>query len=284
VLTIEPVERAIGVINAPASKPVLQQSEDDTESLSSDDDLLDEYEDETTAQASLRSIMDCNDHLFKLAIEIRNPSTRVSMSKALRYRLIDHETKVDLFDQYAALQIDRQHVESVISHLSTHPAAPEERCQYLVDRMAKANVLRSRQFGYWRHHHSKLLRGVPDAQLDVAQVIDRVTNMHLSGGEARSEQSKPTTATNLPLSQLRTVYDSDVQSVASAMTVQPSDGLHVERLQYPEPPSLERTDPHKTTTAKEFSCPYCFIICPARLAGKHNWEYVWTNVRARPTG
>lgn len=238
------------------------QSGDDTGSYSSDDDLLDEYEGETTAQASMKSIADCNDHLFKLAIEVRNPSTRLSMSKAFQYRCLDEATGLDLFDRFVSLQVDEKHVEIIIFHARRGPTAPEYDFRYLVNRMAKANTLRRRQFGYWRHHRTKLAQSGPD--------------MGFSDRRAPSQHSKPTTATHLDLSKVQPLNHldgyHDGQSVASVVTLHRSESTNEERIEYPDPPSLVHSEEAKRTIPKEFLCPFCFTICPVRLAQKQSWK------------
>ncbi|KAK1774720.1 hypothetical protein QBC45DRAFT_424228 [Copromyces sp. CBS 386.78] len=54
----------------------------------------------------VEGVRDPIDRLFKLAVWIRNPSSRITSPKVLRYRLLDPETGVDLLDVFKEFDYD----------------------------------------------------------------------------------------------------------------------------------------------------------------------------------
>ena len=136
-----------------------------------------------------------SDRLYKLSTRIRNPSTRFASSKAQCYRKVDSESGCDFLK--AAEPFDHDYVSSLFlqyhkaNALRDAPVAesplpspnydPESSLDdkvwepiqsvlsiyrdglsngtesFLVDRLARANTRRRRQFAYWTHHRQKLL-------------------------------------------------------------------------------------------------------------------------------
>lgn len=138
----------------------------------------------------LDSVKDPIDRLYKMAVWIRNPATRLPSSKARNFQQIDQETKVDLFKSYEAFDYD--YISSLFLQyekkkaLQESPTAKHEEEaggidgqdqvwepirttlelnrlrvsngteSYLIRRIARANGRRRQQFAYWRSQKDKL--------------------------------------------------------------------------------------------------------------------------------
>lgn len=228
-----------------------------------EDDTLDDYADEDMAGSAIELMTDCIDHLFKLAMEVRNVSTRLNASKGFRYKQIDTENGLDLFNQMAVLQVDQMHVKSIMTVNEKLSENRQADLDYLVQRLADANILRRRQFAYWSYHRLRLDH-VVNTMLEVAPVNQPMPL------KAPSYTSKPTTATALIATKALPFEDNDTQSIASVMTLPMVEGSSGFRLEYPPPPTLPTSGDFEEP--KEFECPYCYTICPASFLKKKKWE------------
>lgn len=72
----------------------------------------------------LGSIRDPIDRLFKVSIRIRNPSTRLRSSKAIRYQQVDEEAGVDFLQ--AVQRFDYDYVSSLFLQYRKSKALEEE--------------------------------------------------------------------------------------------------------------------------------------------------------------
>ncbi|KAK3998116.1 hypothetical protein QBC44DRAFT_386391 [Cladorrhinum sp. PSN332] len=148
-------------------------------------------EDGSDMDLLLDGVRDPIDRLFKLAVWIRNPSSRAASQKVLHHQLVDPETGVDLVDTFrrydydyvsalfleyrkSRAMADRPTVEPHFNHgkgylssdgvwepiLSVLSQYEKERRagteSFLVQRIATACTRRRQQFAYWKHHRSKL--------------------------------------------------------------------------------------------------------------------------------
>ena len=75
------------------------------------DEVLDDYEDDSEVGTIFKSATDIIDRLYKLAIKIRNPKTRLSSSKAVTFKKVDEDTGIDLIQEFA--QAETRHVEEL---------------------------------------------------------------------------------------------------------------------------------------------------------------------------
>jgi hypothetical protein len=98
-------------------------------------------------------ILDLVKDLYKLSFRIRNSTSKPA--RAIHYKEIDASSGLDIFgDCFAAL--DRNHILELFRSLRHgHPSLTEED-NGLVQRLAKANTVRRRQFRYWQKHAQKL--------------------------------------------------------------------------------------------------------------------------------
>jgi hypothetical protein len=195
--------------------------------------------------------------LYRLAFKIRNPAMRLGTSRSLRYSEYDKETGVDLIEQFAV--VDYQYIRDLFhSYDSSHPEN-----YYLISRLAKANTRQRQQFRYWKKRKEAFKK------MSMTDLIDdKEQREHLAVPGMKPinlAPSQPSTATWLNADKVGLDND-DAISVSSKVSFLPSSDNHdTDTISLPPPPRL-------TPEVKEFECPYCFTICPQKLAGKRNWE------------
>jgi O-acetyl-ADP-ribose deacetylase (regulator of RNase III) len=284
--------------------------EQQVESLSSDGDEEDGFysdeEDDSSEPGApkseleqrFRDIVDIIDNLYKLSVRIRQPTLRTRSLKAASYQPKDPETGVDILDQYAAF--DLQHTKELVTHLrASHTDDVRVDGDCLVERLAKAITLRRRQFKYWQRrtvpYHLMLLQLTipPDrAKLGHSTLSDEVELSHQLPAavqpmvavqrndtlevnvptvhvpplpEAVSERTGKTLLSGTEATHHHQSLDDivDSKSVTSyATTVRDLSGKGIE---LPPPPKAAAGE-------KDFECPYCFVICPARYGRGRPWR------------
>ncbi|KAK4082798.1 uncharacterized protein Triagg1_1688 [Trichoderma aggressivum f. europaeum] len=274
-----------------------QEDEDsDTDSSSemqSDMDLL------------IDSIRDPIDRLYKMAVWIRNPATRIPSTKARNLQQVDEETNVDLFKSFE--NFDYDHVSSLFLEYEKNKALQENLVSqphdavgdyealvgdrvwepirktlelnrmkissgnesYLIRRIARANGLRRQQFAYWRRHKNKL-REHATVAVEVP-THDLPTTNHIMQLENKNDKVKApltvTTATQLPLSH-GTGKELEKENI---MTLDVSEyapsawNPSKDIVSFPPPPKVSTTDGF-------FECPYCYTICPASILSEKAWS------------
>ena len=253
----------------------------------------------------LDSVRDPIDRLYKLSTRIRNPSTRFASSKAQRYQKVDPESELDFLKEVEPF--DRDYVSSlflqyhkanalrdapVAESSPTHDAESSSEdavwepirsvlsiyrdClsngteSFLVDRLARANVRRRRQFAYWTHHREKLLLHTysvaQQARVPITSPMVALDNLGLQAAGGLDPVLVPaasvTTATCLRVAQLATRDD---QSAVSQSEHAPSSHPGVDAVDFPPPPKRKEGE-------KYFECPYCFTLCPAEALGMKAWR------------
>lgn len=235
--------------------------------LSDYEDSLDDYDDETTASAAFTSAVDCIDRLFRLTIKVRDPSTRTGLSKGYKFRKIDEDSGLDLYDCFAEQHIDESFVREILRGYGSPQSSTGEPDSYLVLRLAKANNQRRRQFAYWSHHKLKLAERTEKARKTQERQVQLPT---LSHAPSATEHSVPTTATHFD--QKKVSIDDETRSNIStiSMTIAERADWSEKFTSFPDPPVkyLDEED------LKEFECPYCYTICSAKLLNKRRWRYV----------
>ncbi|KAH6651178.1 hypothetical protein F5144DRAFT_78951 [Chaetomium tenue] len=237
------------------------------------DESTDDSEDDNGSTAGQRheltmrlsSIVDLVKKLYELGFKIRDPRLRPSSSKANRYREVDSDTGVDLFDVFP--EFDQQHVGALFKSLrqgkGPPPAAAAENLDYLVPRLAASITLRRRHFRYWEKHGKKLsLHSIPRIK-----PVEATENSRPVSQGQRGEMPQPSRAlgTDEPKTLMSmteaTKYQDNLDDmtekgtvVSYASTALDADG---HRLELPPPPP-------EALGGKDFVCPYCSVICPAR--------------------
>ncbi|KAF2205846.1 hypothetical protein GQ43DRAFT_459672 [Delitschia confertaspora ATCC 74209] len=267
--------------------PYEQQPQPDSGGESDTDSFFSEDEDSNSEDATPKTeleqrfceIVDIIDNLYKLSVRIRSPTLHSRSLKAASFQAVDSETGVDMFEQYR--HFDLLYTRELLKYLRTpHVGSEEGEDDYLIERLSKAITLRRRQFKYWRRHRDKL--GVIIAQdgLNTEQLhtlphpeLPRHVSPEAETGSARFTLSKVPASEKPPRSLLSgteaTHYHQsldeivDSQSVTSyASTTRDLTGRGIE---LPSPPRAADGE-------KDFECPYCYVICPARYGKGRSWR------------
>ena len=167
----------------------------DSDESSEDEEALMSYQEDSISTIVLDNARLIIDRLYKLSFKIRNPATRLGFSKARNFRQIDEETGIDLIEGYASF--DLRHVAEIIAQYWGMVQAECEKFE-LVQRLARANTSRRRQFGQWRRHRLKL----ESAEKAFAQAMEDKSNVQATSvllkvpeGYEKGAFSVPSTAT-----------------------------------------------------------------------------------------
>ena len=220
-------------------------------------------------ETTLNSIVDKVDRLYRMAIKIRNPGTRIGSSKARTFRQLDQETGVDVFDVYS--RFDERHIQQKLAALrGMDPASLGG--YYLVGRLTLANRIRRQQFALWRRHKAKM-KNTPQRRDQIhmsrSQHDDRRAAQvepaarRINQPEMSEVESKPTTATEFDQTRVDLHDDRSVISDRTVLIFENSDehgGIEIPRL------------PDRLLSQKEFECPYCFTICSRKTLERSAWE------------
>ncbi|CBY01168.1 hypothetical protein LEMA_P022980.1 [Plenodomus lingam JN3] len=267
----------------PRSEDVTGEEDDD--SFFSDDEDNgggDQGPERSKTEMSMRfsEVVDIIDNLYKLSVRIRTPTIRLRSLKAASYAPKDPETGVDIMIAYA--KYDDAHITEVLTALRrpfvTEAQADED---FLSARLSAAITLRRRQFKYWKRHRDKLgatttseegsMPMAPFTKLPVASLKDENIPNKLENPKvvlSKEAQSQKTGKTLLSGTEATYYHQSldeivDTKSVTSyAVTVKDIQGRGVD---LPPPPTAATGD-------RDFECPYCYIICPARYGRGRAWR------------
>jgi hypothetical protein len=243
---------------------------------SQDEDSGEDEAPKTEVEQRFLDIVDIVDNLYKLSVRIRSPTLRSRSLKAASYRPVDPDTSIDVFEQYALF--DLQHTRELLSHLRPDSSDQKnEENNYLIDRLSKALTLRRRQFKYWRRHRDKLgnssdIGGIRPqllpAQQEVVEIGTPVGDRTLNVIKAPTSEWMPKSLlSGTEATQHHHSLDevADNQSVTSYATT--ARDLTGRGIKLPSPPKA-------ATGERDFECPYCFIICPARYGKGRAWRSV----------
>ena len=153
---VEERPHSLGKVSDQAAGRIQIDDEDQgSDGSSEDEEELMSYQEDSISTIALGNAKLIIDRLYKLSFKIRNPATRLGFSKARGFRKIDEETGVDVIDQYASF--DLRHVTDIVA-MYWRRSQEEYENHYLVQRLAKANTHRRRQFGQWQRHRLSLER------------------------------------------------------------------------------------------------------------------------------
>ncbi|KAJ6257578.1 hypothetical protein Dda_7363 [Drechslerella dactyloides] len=275
-----------------------------------DDSFENGWDDESETDAEididslLAGIRDPIDRLYKLSSWIRNPSYRVPSAKMLAYRQIDPETGKDLLEVAEGFDLD--HIRSIFldyRRAKTQSESPDccprtvdaeapflstdERVlreaqlldgyEYLIHRLARANLRRRQQFAYWKRHREKLLKHA-EAAAELHAHAHAQQYQRCAG-----EKSTPytialkeelantgpmtlsvTTATRLNLTRQLPILDD--KSTVSVSVYAPSNWKPGnEMLGFPPPPKNPNNE-------KFIDCHCCFTTCPKAVTQVNAWR------------
>ncbi|KAL6835399.1 hypothetical protein V8C40DRAFT_272685 [Trichoderma camerunense] len=277
----------------------------DIEQADEDSDTDSSSEMESDMDLLLDSIKDPIDRLYKMAVWIRNPATRITSTKARNLQQVDEETNVDLFKSFE--KFDYEHISSLFLEYEKNKAIQENPIakprdtvsddktlvedqvwepirkalelnrmrlsngdeSYLVCRIARANGLRRQQFAYWRKHKNKLREHA--AVVVEVPTHNLPTTSHIIQLEDKNEKVKApltvTTATQLrPSHEIgKELEKENVMTLAVSEYAPSAWNPSKDIVSFPSPP--------KASTAGEFfECPYCYTICPAAILSEKAWR------------
>lgn len=251
------------------------------------DEALNDYENDSEVETIFKTVTDIIDRLYKLAVKIRNPKTRLATSKAVTFKEVDEDTGIDLIQEF--VQVDTRHVEELFwDHRRVDIEDPEclseerrdwerrprellEADHQIISRLVRANIRRRQQFGYWRRHRSKNAQETARILKISNRPVERSYPSRLlpdrqpSLSEQHSKMfSRPSTATYLHTP--ATINISDDASTMSVRTLIPNArNIQDEQADVPHPPnSLQGT--------KHFQCPYCFTLCSKSTLKDEAWR------------
>lgn len=264
------------------ARPDMTEDDDDDGFFSAEEDDDDSSSDEprTELKMRFREIVDIIDNLYKLSVRIRTPGLRSRSLKASSYTQKDPETGIDIFDMYAAQ--DLKHVQELVSHLRQPYVAndAQEDQDFLIKRLSASVTLRRRHFKYWKRHRDKLSASTMSDEGQEPHVTapferpaaasDEIPQAHpvpivAALREVSSQKTGKTMLSGTEVTQLHQSLDDivDTKSVTSyAITVK---DVHGKGIDLPPPPKSADGD-------KEFECPYCWIVCPARYGKGRAWR------------
>jgi hypothetical protein len=253
----------------------------------------------------LDSVKDPIDRLYKMAVWIRDPATRIPSSKARNFQRIDEETKVDLFKAFEPLDYD--YISSLFLQYEKDKALQETQAakgeaevgdldtqdqvwepvrttlklsklrietgteSYLVRRIAQANGRRRQQFAYWRSHKGKL-------RAHSSVVVDAPTHELPSGGH-QMEAGNQNTSIKAPLTVATATQLTSLSGEAKEV-FEKANFLDYAVSEY-APSAWEPSKdivsfplpPRVAATEQFFECPYCFTICPVSILSEKAWRY-----------
>ncbi|KAF2086811.1 hypothetical protein K490DRAFT_42927, partial [Saccharata proteae CBS 121410] len=255
-------------------------SDDDDVSVDSsgDDDESDEERPRTELEQRMSDVVDIIDNLYKLSIRIRSPTLQSRSLKAAAYRPKDAETGVDVYSQYSIH--DKRHVEELVAAARKASIASDESGpDWLVERLSRAITKRRQQFQYWRKHRDKLANerepvgstiAPPERHaaplLQIPDDQDTPLGVSFNGIHASASDKAPRTilsGTEVTAHD-RTLDDAvDSKSVTSVATT--AKDLTGNGIDLPPPPKGADGE-------RDFECPYCFVICPARYGRERSWK------------
>ncbi|KAL6805232.1 hypothetical protein J3E68DRAFT_441711 [Trichoderma sp. SZMC 28012] len=277
----------------------------DIEQEDEDSDTDSSSEMESDMDLLLDSIKDPIDRLYKMAVWIRNPATRITSTKARNLQQVDEETNVDLFKSFE--KFDYEHISSLFLEYEKNKAIQENPIakprdtvgddktlvedqvwepirktlelnrtrlsngdeSYLVRRIARANGLRRQQFEYWRKHRSKL-REHATLAVEVPTHNLPTTSQVIQLEDKNEKVKAPLTVTTA--TQLRVSHETGKElGKENGMTLAVSE--YAPSAWNPSKDIVNFPPAPKISTGNEFfECPYCYTICPASILSEKAWR------------
>jgi hypothetical protein len=234
--------------------------------------------------------------LFRITTIIRDPSTRPTPVKSLRYKKLDDQYETNLFDVIVPFYVDyiascfaqyRQDNIQPMKDAATNLLEPvtaevrkfdfqdkslkgspksDEAALVLIKRFAQANVRRRQQFEYWSYHEDKLEQYFYNAINP--ETLVTVTYHDPTLAETDKQQdilpANPTITTATRIAP-RFSFEADNQSLGTVSQYSvASKSYNSEKLGFPAAPDVDETD-------DAFKCPYCLTLCPIKMLSTKAW-------------
>lgn len=271
--------------------------EDSSDEIETDDEYLSDYRGQSEVETILKGVIDIIDRLYRVAIKLRSPRTRLASTKSVTFKKVDEETGVDLIQEF--VKVDTCHIKELFSHPRlVHPddteGIPKETKYYesrprkltelddkIIERLARANTRRRQQFAYWSWHRSKNTRETVKALELQARPADKLAVTGLLGSipderrlpqgrqtsineKSANTMSRPSTATYLDTA-ARIGFNDNTSTTSVRTFIPAARNVQDEVVDVPQPPdSLRKT--------KHFQCPFCFTLCSQSLLKEKAWR------------
>lgn len=224
------------------SNTTFQSKDNDSTNESDSEEDLSSYEVEPMHIVVLHTIISIIDRLYRLAFKVRNPSIRLGLQRLPITGNASSQAKFNLIECFRDLDVARIS-DLLLSYRSNQDISPYN---YLIQRLAKANTHRRRQFEYWRHRRDQF-----EAQ----------SNFELMG--IATTMSQPATATVLDTDKID--LNDNHSAISSATSILSTSEGSRQHIAIPRPPPLE-------TGSKEFECPYCYTLLSSNTQRRSKWE------------
>ena len=243
--------------------------------------ILDDV-DESMLALHFEDVIEAIDQLFRLASQIRSPSSRKLRTDVDLYREIDADVKSTyirvreaaelLGTEQVFLQTRKSLLDPGDENLDAQ-LGPED--MFLVRRLHKANHLRRQQFEYWKRSKKKLVKATSKAEQNFDFLAKGDTPKLRAQAEGPVETALSVTQTSQQMSSLPSSVPivpqglelkdnkSTYSGASRGLTVHGPSG---EILNWPKPPHPKGYD-------KDFECPYCFFICPSKYLSEVAWRF-----------
>ncbi|KAL3437455.1 hypothetical protein BDV09DRAFT_183343 [Aspergillus tetrazonus] len=241
---------ALQVTPEPHSQEAIVDDVDDLTLSDDESEDFSSYQEDSLPDQYLTNISTTVNRLYALSFRVRNPKMRTGLSKALSYKEVDSETGVDLMEAY--MERDSRRLEELFR---TWRVGDEAGPQFMVERLARANMNRRKQFKYWERRKIKY-----EYYHRVATGRRWLRELETTSTQRNTRPSEPSTATSP-----NTAVILETESTVSTDTFVVTSGGTFDPLELPPPPEVDADSP-------EFECPYCFTICAEETARPHAWR------------
>ena len=221
------------------------------------------------------------DHVRSVFVDHSRQAPQQSLEKNIGFYLNTQDDQRSWHGPASCSLCKTRHI-SFTPDMSAKPSAEpssESRdshiAEFLVQRIARANLQRRQQFMYWNEHYSRLERYTQTSAKRIGRDNFHDISTPTRPGVTSVPQGLPladildthtvTTATKLePISLLQI----DSKTAATVSEYAPSNyNPTKEILDFPPPPSISSGE-------KYFRCPYCFTMCPANILAENAWKLV----------
>ncbi len=246
---------------------------DSSDDSDDEDELIPRQRHELSMRLS--SIVDIIKKLYELGFKIRDPRLRPSSFKASLYQEVDPDTGVDLFEVFS--EFDQRHVSAFLHSVRQGrepPAGAGTDSDFLEPRLAASITLRRKHFRYWEKHGKKLSLSYV-SKFKPAKATEKLGSASQQQREGISKLSRPldtgeqkTLLSGTEATKFHERLDDRTESetvISYAFTALDADGHGVE---LPNPPP-------EAFKGKDFVCPYCSVVCPARYGQRKAWRSVY---------
>ena len=254
----------------------------------------------------LDGVRDPINRLYKVSTKIRNPSSRLGLSRAANHQQIDEETGVDFlravehadYDHIRSLFLQYQKARALQEHDTVEPTKHISRGEddedgvwepirsilsqyraadsFLIHRIARANVRRRQQFAYRKMHREKLAR-LTRASISKQSVLTPGTEIPSQPSFDRhvsNDSLVPQTELAHPAASVTTATNLNLarlelvenQSTFTVSEYAPSTWQPARDAVAFPPPPITQSD------EMFFECPYCFTFCPRGALAVKAWK------------